>query len=192
MYKYIGKQWNDPKNEDFKANQKERMVRWRRENSIQKVDHPTRLDRARALGYKAKQGVVIARTRIRRGSLKKHRIRAGRKPKRKGIKKITMAKSLKRMAEERTSKKFPNMEVLNSYFVGADGRHKYFEIILVDPHHPSVKADKDLNWISTGKHKNRALRGLTSAGKKGRGLRHKGIGAEKLRPSLRAHDKKGK
>ncbi|MDP3765404.1 MAG: 50S ribosomal protein L15e, partial [Nanoarchaeota archaeon] len=34
-------------------------------------------------------------------------------------------------------------------------------------------------------------RGLTSAGKRGRGLLHKGKGAEKLRPSLRAHQRKG-
>ena len=38
----------------------------------------------------------------------------------------------------------------------------------------------------------RAFRGLTSAGRKMRGLLNKGRGAEKLRPSIRAHNRKGK
>ena len=32
-----------------------------------RIEHPTRLDKARKLGYKAKQGFVVARTRVRRG-----------------------------------------------------------------------------------------------------------------------------
>jgi len=192
MYKYMKEQRNDPKNIIFKMLQKERLIKWRRENTIQKVERPTRLDRARALGYKAKQGIVVVRAKVRRGGLRKPTIKAGRKPKRKGIKKITMAKSIQRIAEERTSRKYPNMEVLNSYFVVADGKHKYYEVILVDPHHPGIKADKDLNWLCSGKHKGRASRGLTSAGKKGRGQRHKGKGAEKMRPSLGANKNRGK
>lgn len=84
------------------------------------------------------------------------------------------------------------MEVLNSYWVGEDGKHKWYEVILVDPYHPAIKADPQLNWLCTGKHRGRAFRGLTSAGKKGRGLRNKGIGAEKVRPSIRAHGRRGK
>jgi large subunit ribosomal protein L15e len=78
------------------------------------------------------------------------------------------------------------MEVLNSYWVGSDGRHQYFEVILVDPHHPSVLADPSLSWIADPANRGRAFRGLTSAGKKGRGLRARGKGAEKVRPSRRA------
>ena len=92
----------------------------------------------------------------------------------------------------RAAKKFVNLEVLNSYWVGQDGRHKYYEIILVDPFHPAIINDKKLNWICEPQHKGRVYRGLTSAGKGGRGLRHKGKGAEKLRPSLGAHSNKGK
>ena len=33
-------------------------------------------------------------------------------------------------------RKYPNMEVLNSYWVGQDGKQKYYEVILVDGHHP--------------------------------------------------------
>ena len=40
-----------------------------------------------------------------------------RKPSKSGITKITMAKSTQRIAEERASKRYPNLEVLNSYWV---------------------------------------------------------------------------
>jgi large subunit ribosomal protein L15e len=73
------------------------------------------------------------------------------------------------IAEERVAKKFPNFEVLNSYWVGEDGLYKWFEVILVSPDAPSIKKDKNLNWICDEAHKSRVHRGLTSAGKKIRG-----------------------
>jgi large subunit ribosomal protein L15e len=103
-----------------------------------------------------------------------------------GVKKFKPAKSMRLIAEERAARKLPNLEVLNSYWVGEDGRSKWFEIIMVDPHHPAITADKDINWISQKQNKRRVFRGLTSAGKKVRGLRRKGWGAEKLRPSKKA------
>lgn len=109
-----------------------------------------------------------------------------------GTAKITMAKSIQRIAEERAGRRHPNMEVLNSYWVGEDGRSKYYEVILVDPHNPSIRRDKELNWLRRPGHKRRVVRGLTSAGKKGRGLRRRGKGAEKVRPSIAAHQGKGK
>ena len=170
----------------------ERLIRWRKEETITPVEHPTRLDRARALGYKSKQGVILVRIKVRRGGLRKRKISKGRRARRKGILKITMNKNIQRIAEERVQRHYPNMEVLNSYNVGQDGMHKWFEVILVDPYNPSVLSDKNLNWLSDPAHSSRAHRGLTSAGKRGRGLRWKGKGAEKVRPSIRAHDRKGK
>jgi large subunit ribosomal protein L15e len=102
-----------------------------------------------------------------------------------GVAKFKPAKSLKLIGEERVAKKFPNLEVLNSYWVGEDGRSKWFEVIMVDPNHPVIKTDKDVSWITQKQHRNRALRSLTSAGRKVRSLRRKGIGAEKSRPSKR-------
>ncbi len=192
MYSYIGDAWKKPKDGDMKDLRWHRMIEWRRSNTITRVERPTRLDRARNSGYKAKQGYIIARARVRRGGLRKHTIKGGRRAKRKGIKKITMGKSIQRIAEERAAKHFPNLEVLNSYWVGEDGKHKYYEIILVDPAHPVIQSDPKINWICDPQHRGRAFRGLTSAGKKGRGLRHKGKGAEKVRPSIRAHQRKGK
>jgi large subunit ribosomal protein L15e len=192
MYHYVGEAWKNTSSGEMKALMWQRMVDWRREGSFVRVDRPTRLDRARSLGYKAKQGVVVVRARVRKGGLRKHRIRKGRKPKRKGVLKITMKKNIQRIAEERTAKRYPNLEVLASYWVGEDGKNKWYEVILVDPNHPVIKSDPKLNWIASGKHFHRAERGLTPAGKKGRGLvRTRGRGAEKVRPSVRAHDRKG-
>ncbi|MGQ9582520.1 MAG: 50S ribosomal protein L15e [Thermoplasmatota archaeon] len=192
LYKYIGEAWHRPAKSVTGELRWERMVQWRSEPVFHRVDRPTRLDRARALGYRAKPGFVIVRTRVRRGGLRKRAIRKGRKPRSKGILSITMAKSIRRIAEERTQKHYPNMEVLNSYWVGQDGRHKFYEVILVDPCHPAIAADPKLNWICKPQHRSRVYRGLTSAGRKGRGLRYKGKGAEHVRPSIRAGEGRGK
>ena len=185
-YKYIAEAWAKPRDSYVKELMRQRLIKWRKQPSTIRIEKPTRLDRARKLGYKAKQGFVMARVKVRRGGLRKKRPKAGRRQKRMGVKKFKPAKSLKLIAEERTARKFPNLEVLNSYWVGEDGRSKWFEIIMVDPHHPVIKADKNVNWICQKQHRGRAFRGLTSAGKKVRGLRRKGRGAEKVRPSRKA------
>lgn len=192
LYQHVRKAWKNPSESYVKDLQWHRMIEWRKGESFVRVDKPTRIDRARTLGYKAKQGYVVVRARVRRGGLRKRTIKGGRRAKRKGITKITMGKSIQRIAEERTAKRYPNMEVLNSYWVGEDGRHKFYEVILVDPHHPVIKSDPKINWICEPAHKGRAYRGLTSSGKKGRGLKHKGKGAEKVRPSIKSHHRKGK
>jgi len=192
MYHFIGEAWKDLDGDEMRQVMWQRLVDWRKEGSFVRVDKPLRLDRARALGYKAKPGFVIVRTKVRRGGLRKHRIRKGRRPKRKGILKITMRKSIQRIAEERASKRYPNLEVLGSYWVGEDGKHKWYEVMMVDPQNPVIRSDPNLSWICSPKHGDRAVRGLTPAGKKGRGLvRSKGMGVEKNRPSLRAHDRQG-
>jgi large subunit ribosomal protein L15e len=185
-YKYIAEAWATPEKSFVDELMRQRLIEWRRQPTIFRIEKPTRLDRARKLGYKAKQGFIVARVRVRRGGLRKKRPKAGRRPKRMGVKKFKPAKSLRLIAEERAGKKFPNLEVLNSYWVGEDGRSKWFEIIMVDPDHPVIKADKGINWICQKQHHGRVFRGLTSAGKKVRSLRRKGRGAEKFRPSKKA------
>ena len=186
MYKYVADAWKKPDASFVRELMRQRVIKWRREPTIVRVEKPTRVDRARKLGYKAKQGFVIARARVRRGGLRKLRPRSGRRPKRMGVKKFKPAKSLQLIAEERAARKFPNLEVLNSYWVWQDGMHKWYEVIMVDPAHPVIKADKDISWIGGKPNTRRVFRGLTSAGKKMRGLRHKGRGAEKFRPSRKA------
>lgn len=191
MYGYVADQWKKP-DTMYTSPLKQRLILWRKEDNFTRVERPLRIDRARALGYKAKQGYIVVRARVRRGGLRKPKIKGGRKPSAKGISKITAGKSTQRIAEERTGKRFPNMEVLNSYWVGEDGKHHYYEVILVDPVHPVIMNDPKINWISSSSNTKRVLRGKTSAGQRGRGLHKKGKGAEKIRPSLRAKKNRGK
>ena len=189
-YKYVAKAWKRPETSFVKELMWQRVMEWRRQPTITRVERPTRLDRARKLGYKAKQGFVIARVRVRRGGLKRTRPKAGRRQRRMGVTKYKLAKSSRLVAEERAARRFPNLEVLNSYWTWEDGRYKWFEIIMVDPSHPAIKSDRDVGWICEDPHRGRVFRGLTSAGKEVRGLRHKGIGAEKVRPSRTAVHKR--
>ncbi len=192
LYAYVEKMWHDKDSKIMKKLSRERRIKWRRQPAIVRIEKPTRIDRARKLGYKAKQGVVIARVRIRRGSRQKSRPTKGRRSKRMGTTKITPGKSRQVIAEEKAERRFPNLRVLNSYWVGADGMYKWFEIILIDPHHPVIQSDSKIDWICDPAQKGRAARGLTSAAKKSRGLHKKGLGTEKIRPSLASHRHRGK
>lgn len=185
VYDFIGDKWKKP-DTSYKSPQQQRLIQWRDEDNFLRVEKPLRLDRARSLGYKAKLGYTVVRAKVRRGGLRKPDFRGGRKASARGIVKITAKKNVQRIAEERTGKRFPNMEVLNSYWVGEDGKYHYFEVILVDPSHPSIMADPKINWITNPSTSRRVLRGKTSAGQRGRGLTHKGKGAEKVRPSIKA------
>ena len=191
-YKYMAEAWAKPEASYVDELMRQRLIEWRKQPTIIRIENATRIDRARKLGYKAKQGFVIARTKVRRGGLRKKRPRAGRRPKRMGVAKFKPGKSLRLIAEERTGKKFPNLEVLNSYWVGEDGRSKWFEVIMVDPNHPAIKTDKNVNWVTEKQHHRRVFRSLTSAGKNVRSLRRKGKGAEKFRPSKRRGSKGAK
>ena len=180
-YKYIAKAWKRPEESFVKDLMWQRAIEWRKQPTITRIERPTRLDRARNLGYKAKQGFVMARVRVRRSGTRKTRPKSGRRQKRMGVTRYKVAKNMRLIAEERAARKFPNLEVLNSYWVWEDGRFKWFEVVMVDTHllpdHPIANQTR------------RVFRGLTSAGKEVRGLRHKGRGAEKMRPSRKAVSK---
>ncbi|MCL2863215.1 MAG: 50S ribosomal protein L15e [Methanimicrococcus sp.] len=191
-YAYVRDAWKKPEETYVDELRWERLQKWRKEGSVTRIDKPTRIDRARSLGYKAKQGIIITRVKVRRGGLRLPRYIRGRRTHNMGMRKITAGKSIQRICEERAGRKYPNMEVLNSYWVAQDGKFKWYEVILVDPSHPVIQSDKHLNWICNPANRGRAQRGLTSAGKKGRGLAVRGNGSEKNRPSLRSHMNRGK
>ena len=166
MYKYIKEAWKKPDAVTLRA----RMVEWRKGDAVEKVEKPLRLDRARALGYRAKKGFVVFRVRVKRGGHKRTRPHKGRQ-----TRKLTIRKNLdlnyRNIAERRAQAKHINLEVLNSYWIGKDGMHYFYEIIMVDPERSEIKNDPKINWIANKKNSNRVLRGLTSSGKKSRGLR---------------------
>jgi large subunit ribosomal protein L15e len=176
--------------ENLRNNLKEKLIVWRREGAIVKIDKPSDIGRARKLGYKDKTGFVILRVRVIRGGHKRPRPRKGRK-----VKNLSIRKNLKMnyqwIAEQRASRRYQNLEVLSSYKVGKDGMHYFFEIIMVDPQRAEIMNDSNLSWICNMQNRRRAFRGLTSAAKKSRGLRYKNPEL-KVRPSLTAHGNRGK
>lgn len=113
----------------------------RKEPAMLRLERPTRLDRARALGYKAKEGVFVVRARVSRGGMRKKRPTSGRRPKHMGVLKIKSDVSAQSVAERRVSERYPNMKVMGSYPVWKDGRFAWFECVLVDPRHPAVASD---------------------------------------------------
>jgi large subunit ribosomal protein L15e len=180
--KYVKQAFNNPSEEQEQL-QHERLVQIRKEDATVRLEHPTRIDRARAIGYKAKHGIVVVRQRVRRGKHVRPDIKGGRRPSRFHQDK-NLHKNYQQIAEERVSDAYQNCELMGSYLVAEDGYYLWYECVLVDRNHPEVIADKRLIGIAA--QTGRAYRGVTSAGRKGRGLRNKGIGAEKLRPSKKA------
>ena len=158
----MAKAWRKPESSYIKALMQERVIKWRKQPAMIRINKPTRINKARIVGYKAKSGYVVVRVRVRRKGLRKQRPKMGRRQKRMGVNKYKPAKSIKLIAEERAAKKYPNLEVLNSYWIWQDGMNKWFEVILID--------DTLINDINLGKGKGRVFRGLTSAGRKVRGL----------------------
>ena len=182
FYSHIKDAWKDPGDGDLAELQWQRKQEWREQGAIERIDRPTRLDKARELGYKAKQGVVVVRAAVRKGNARKERFTAGRRSKRQGVNRLGRRKSIQRIAEERASRKYPNLRTLASYWVGEDGSQKWHEIILIDPEHGAIQADDDLGCMCDDTHKGRAFRGLTNAGTSNRGLQNRGKGAEHVRP----------
>ena len=123
---------------------RQRAVVWRNQNAVTRVEKPSRIARARRLGYKAKQGIIVIRMRVGTGGMRKQRPRGGRRPKHLGVTKIKADVSMKQVAERRVLERYPNMKLLGSYFLYKDGMHYWFEVILADPSHPRIAKDKEI------------------------------------------------
>jgi len=121
-----------------------KAIQWRKENALTRVDRPSRIQRARRLGYKAKQGIVVVRMRVGKGNMRKKRPVAGRRPKHLGVLRIKPALSMQRVAERRVLERFPNMDLLGSYYVHQDGLYLWYEVILADIAHPRIVKDKEI------------------------------------------------
>jgi large subunit ribosomal protein L15e len=158
----------------------DRARAWRAGESVIQEDKPIKAWRAREYGWKDKPGFVTVVVKVGKGGRKRRQFSGGRKPS-KFYFYGTVNKSKQSIAEEHADRKFPNCEVLGSYWLWEDGQYKYFEVILVDPHNPHITNDKEINWICEKNQKGRVHKGLTPSGKKTRGLRKKGKGAEKCR-----------
>ena len=146
MYKYVAETWQKALR-DKDPSVKGRLVAWRRGPRVVRLEHPARLDRARKVGYKAKQGFVVVRVRISRGGIRIKRPVAGRRSKHLGVLRIKGQLPEAGVVAGRIKERYPNMKVLGSYFLMEDGMYRWFEAVLVDTNHPSVKADKELQQL---------------------------------------------
>lgn len=186
LVKYLREAWKKPDVLTLRA----RMIEWRKDGAITKVEKPLRIDRARALGYKAKKGVVVVRVKVKRGGHKRSRPNKARRTKRLHIRK-NLRMNYKEIAEQRVNRKYVNMEVLGSYWIGKDGMNYFYEVILIDRSEPGILKDKELGKFVAAPKK-RAMRGLTAAGKRARGqLRNRKEKVPKAFPSLRANRRRG-
>ncbi|AEA39053.1 60S ribosomal protein L15 (nucleomorph) [Cryptomonas paramecium] len=185
---FVNELWRKKQSDVMSFLFKIRCWEYRHYPSIYRIKTPSRPEKAKKLGYKSKKGFVIYRVRVRRGN-RKTCIKSGivhRKPKNQGITQIKFKRNKQSLAEERTGKVCPNLRILNSYWLNQDSIYKYFEIICIDPVQNSVRNTKKVKWICKEICKHRELRGLTSCGKKYRGLRKKGHRASKIRPSVKS------
>jgi len=171
-YKYIEELYKKKQSDVLRFLARVRVWEYRHLTSVHRASRPSRPDKARRLGYKAKQGYVIYRVRVRRGS-RKRPVPKGQtygKPKTHGVNQLKFQRSARSVAEERVGRRCGNLRVLNSYWINQDAVYKYFEVILVDPNHKAIRRDARINWIVNSGHKHRELRGLTATSKKSRGI----------------------
>ena len=186
-YKYLAELWKKKQSDVLRFLLRVRAWEYRQLPVVHRLRRPSRPDKARRLGYKAKQGYVIVRVAVRRGGRKRPNgkgIVYG-KPKHHGINQLKFGRNLRSVAEERAGARFTNTRVLNSYWVNQDATYKYFEIIMVDFSHKVIRQDPRIQWIVNPVHKRREKRGLTSAGRQARGLRQRGHKANKIQGSSR-------
>ncbi len=102
-YKYLEELWRKKQSDLFRFLLRVRCWQYRQLTPIHRAPHPTRPDKARRLGYKAKQGYVIYRVRVRRGG-RKRKIANGAqcgKPTNQGVNQLKFQRSLRSLAEVR-------------------------------------------------------------------------------------------
>merc|ERR1719461_2214331 len=118
--------------------------------AIHRASRPSRPEKARLMGYKAKQGYVVYRVRVRRGCRKRLAPKGATygKPVHEGVNQLKFQRRIQSVAEERAGKALGGLRVVNSYWAAEDSTYKYYEVVMVDPVHKVI----------------------TSAGKKSRGL----------------------
>ncbi|KAL3319764.1 60S ribosomal protein L15 [Cichlidogyrus casuarinus] len=173
-YKFMSELYRRKQSDVMRFSQRLKCWEYRQTASIVRVPRPSRPDRARRLGYRAKQGYAIYRVRVRRGNRKRPVPKGATygKPVNEGVNQLKHARSVQSTAEVRVGKKCGSLRILNSYWVGEDSTYKFYEVICVDPCHKAIRVDPKIRWICNAVHKHREERGLTSATKKSRGLGH--------------------
>ena len=100
-YKYLEELWRKKQSDLLRFLLRVRCWQFRQLKSVHRASRPTRPDKARRLGYKAKQGYVIYRVRVRRGGRKRkvHKGHQMGKPTNQGINQLKFQRCLRSVAE---------------------------------------------------------------------------------------------
>ncbi|XP_049777532.1 60S ribosomal protein L15-like [Schistocerca cancellata] len=171
-YKHIQELYRKKQSDIMKFLLRIRCWQYKQLTRMGRAPGPLRPDKARRLGYRAKQGFVIYRIRVRRGG-RKHRVPKDAtygKPKSLGVNELKPTRNFQSISEERVGRRCGALRMLNCCWVAQDSTYKYYEVILVDPAHKAIRRDAKINGICRAVMKHRELQGLTSAGSKSHGL----------------------
>merc|ERR1712014_439640 len=124
-YKYMQELYRKKQCDVMRFLQRVRCWQYRQLSTIHRASRPTRPDKARRLGYRAKQGYVIYRIRIRRGGRKRPVPKGATygKPTNQGVNSLKNQRSHQAIAEERVGRRCKALRVLSSYWVGQDSTY---------------------------------------------------------------------
>merc|ERR1711981_341395 len=186
-YKYLEMLYRHKSSDMSRFLNRVRSWEYRQLPAVCAVNVPTRVEKARKLGYKATPGYCVFRVRVRKGD-KVRQVKKGivyGKPRNAGVHQQKSFRGLQLEAERMAEQSIAaGTRILNSYYVAKDGIYKYYEVLAVHPGCENIRRDPKINWICDQKHRNRAQRGITQAGQKNRGLRTKRKGTKHaVRPS---------
>ena len=100
-YKYLEELFKKKQSDLLRFMLRVRCWQFRQLNAIHRASRPTRPDKARRLGYKAKQGYVIYCVRVRRGGRKRPVPKGATygKPTNQGVNQLKFQRSLRSVAE---------------------------------------------------------------------------------------------
>ena len=142
MYRQIGETWQKVFR-DKSGDILQRAIQLRKGPTMERIKRPSRLNKARMLGYKAKEGVLVIRIRIAAGGMRRQRPTSGRRPKHLGVLRMKSDEPVQKVAERRVREKHTNLKLLGSYQLWVDVKHRWYECIMIDPAHPAIKKDYD-------------------------------------------------
>jgi len=166
-YKYVEELYKRKQCDVLRFLFRVRAWQYRQLSAIHRAPRPTRPDKARRLGYKAKQGYVVYRVRVKRGGRKRPVPKGATygKPTHMGVNQLKWQRSSQSLAEQRAGRACGNLRVLNSYWVVQDSTYKWYEVIMVDPFHNAIRRDPRINWICKAVMKRREQRGFKQVAK---------------------------
>lgn len=112
-YKYLSELYTKKQSDVLQFVSRVRCWEYRQLAVCHRASRPSRPDKARRLGYKAKQGYLIYRIRVRRGNRKKPVAKGATfgKPVRQGVNHLKFQRGLKATAEERVGRRCGNLRV---------------------------------------------------------------------------------